>query len=445
VKVDLTLAPNHYWYLSSPIKGTKGGWFNPVDPDGNGDHYVYVFEVVDNRWQWVQLGDSDLEKGIDEMQGIATYYYTDSTHLEYSGVVHNQNVTIEPDDPGYHLVGNPYPTAIDWEDPSGWTREGFSSTIWSWINDGGERVIQTYNNNGDDLPGVWTLEPQGYDASTISHIPAYQSVWMKQESETAVPLTVNRSARVKESDAPLKSASSGSGDNSFEMIRIKAENAHTMDATVLYFNGSFSAGKGREDSEKRFNGSRKVPEVYTRINTQAHAINGQPSLNADENAYPLSVRNRVEGEVRLVFDLDEFTDETYEIFLEDQVTGAWTDLREVREYAYTPEQMGKDHDRFVLHLDKIKEVPTRVENPDSSDAGDITIVGKDDYALVTISHELLRGENAVIDLMDMNGRLLERKEVSERETEVSLPANNGIYIVKVTAGGQQKSEKVIPK
>ncbi|WP_462319236.1 hypothetical protein, partial [Marinilabilia sp.] len=48
VKVDLSLAPDHYWYLSSPIKNTKGGWFDPVDADG--DHYVYVFEVVDNRW-----------------------------------------------------------------------------------------------------------------------------------------------------------------------------------------------------------------------------------------------------------------------------------------------------------------------------------------------------------------------------------------------------------
>ncbi|PWD99771.1 T9SS type A sorting domain-containing protein [Marinilabilia rubra] len=441
VNVKLTLDPDHYWYMSSPLQNTVAGWFKPSE-DVSKD-YVYVFEVVDNRWQWIRLDQSDVDNNrpIGDMQGIVGYYYTDTKHLDYTGTVQNTDLTVTPDDPGYHLVGNPYPTAIDWEDPAGWTRAGFSNTIWSWINYGGERIIQTYNNNGDALPGVWTLEPNGYDASTMSHIPPYQSVWMKQESETAVPLTVKRAARVKNSDAPLKSASSG--DGSFEMIRIKAENAHTMDATVLYFNGSFITGKGSEDSEKRFNGSEKVPEVYTSLNTQALAINGQPLLSAEENAYALSVRNRVEGEVRLVFDLDEFTDVTYDVLLEDKVTGAWTDLRDINEYAYTPVQMGDDHDRFVLHLDKVKEVPTSVENPESSAAGDITIVGKDEYALVTISNELLSAGNAIIDLLDMNGRLIERKNTTEQETEIALPDNSGMYIVKVSAGGKQKTEKVV--
>ncbi|WP_158275627.1 LamG-like jellyroll fold domain-containing protein [Marinilabilia rubra] len=441
VNVKLTLDPDHYWYMSSPLQNTVAGWFKPSE-DVSKD-YVYVFEVVDNRWQWIRLDQSDVDNNrpIGDMQGIVGYYYTDTKHLDYTGTVQNTDLTVTPDDPGYHLVGNPYPTAIDWEDPAGWTRAGFSNTIWSWINYGGERIIQTYNNNGDALPGVWTLEPNGYDASTMSHIPPYQSVWMKQESETAVPLTVKRAARVKNSDAPLKSASSG--DGSFEMIRIKAENAHTMDATVLYFNGSFITGKGSEDSEKRFNGSEKVPEVYTSLNTQALAINGQPLLSAEENAYALSVRNRVEGEVRLVFDLDEFTDVTYDVLLEDKVTGAWTDLRDINEYAYTPVQMGDDHDRFVLHLDKVKEVPTSVENPESSAKGDITIVGKDEYAIVTISDELLSAGNAVVELMDMNGRLIERKNTTDQETEIALSDNSGMYIVKVAAGGVVKTEKVV--
>ncbi|PWD99773.1 T9SS type A sorting domain-containing protein [Marinilabilia rubra] len=441
VNVKLTLDPDHYWYMSSPLQNTVAGWFKPSE-DVSKD-YVYVFEVVDNRWQWIRLDQTDVDNNrpIGDMQGVVGYYYTDTKHLDCTGTVQNTDLTVTPDDPGYHLVGNPYPTAIDWEDPAGWTRDGFSNTIWSWITYGGIRIIQTYNNNGDILPGVWTLEPDGYDASTMSHIPPYQAVWVKQESETSVPLTVKRAARVKNSDAPLKSASSG--ESSFEMIRVKAQNEYTMDATVLYFSDSFVSGTGVEDSEKRFNGSEKVPEVYTRLNTQALAINGQPVLSSEENAYALSVRNRIEGEVRLVFDLDEFTDLTYDVLLEDKVAGAWTDLRDVNEYAYTPVQMGDDHDRFVLHLDKVKEVPTSVENPESSAAGDITIVGKDEYALVTISNELLSAGNAVIDLLDMNGRLIERKNTTEQETEIAVPANSGMYIVKVTAGGKQKTEKVV--
>ncbi|WP_462319237.1 T9SS type A sorting domain-containing protein [Marinilabilia sp.] len=391
------------------------------------------------------MGDSHLDKVIDEMQGIATYYYTDSTHLQFSGEVYNDSVTINPNDPGYHLVGNPFPTAIDWEDPAGWTRKGFSNTMWYWVNAGSERVIQTYNNNGDDLPGVGTII-DGYDESTISHIPPYQSVWMKQDTTANVPLTVKRAARVKNSDAPLKSASKGdSKSKSYDLLRVQAQNAHTMDGTVIYFHEKFKETKGREDSEKRFNGSKNVPELYTHVDGKAVAINGLPALNGNSYSIPLSVRNRIEEPVTLHFNAEEFG-EDYVLYLEDKDKGSWTNLKVLSRYTYEPAKTGDDKDRFVIHVEKVMQTPTNVDEMlESSNTNGIEIAGYENYARVSISDDLMQSGQATIELLDVNGRLILSQTTMNPETEIILPEQSGVYVVRVKVEGAVKSEKVVKR
>jgi len=444
VNVKMTLDPNHYWYMSSPVKNAVAGWFKPTEVPA--DDYVYVFEVVNNRWQWVRLNQTDVNtnKTIAPMQGVVGYYYNNPKKLNYTGKVYNGSVTITPDDPGYHLVGNPFPAAIDWEDPAGWIRKGFSNTMWSWINSGGKRVISTYNNNGDALPGVCTMNPPaGYDASTMSHIPPYQSVWLKQDTSAAVPLTVKRAARVKKSNAPLKSSSSQDASKVYDLLRVQAENSHTRDGAVLYFHEKFTEGKGREDSEKRFNGSEDIPELYTRINEEAMSINGMPSLKADAYQIPLSVRNRVEEEVTLHFNAENFRDD-YDIYLEDKEKGSWLNVRKLDSYAYQPSQIGEDHERFVIHLEKVQSVATDVKEAlQNENIGGIAISGCRDYALVSIDENLLQPSEATVELLDINGRLILSRKTNSAETEVGLPDESGVYVVRVHVGGKVKTEKVV--
>jgi hypothetical protein len=377
------------------------------------------------------------------MQGVVGYFYNNPKNLDYTGEVYNSDVTITPDDPGYHLVGNPFPAAIDWEDPVGWVREGYATSIWSWINAGGERVIQTYNNNGDDYPGVGTLTPDVGSYDDISHIPPYQSVWMKQETSAAVPLTVKREARVKDSDAPLKSASSDDPSMTYDLLRVQAKNSHSRDGTVIYFHEIFKKGKGREDSEKRFNGSKNIPELFTRIKDEAMSINGMPPLEADAYQIPLSVRNRIEENVTLHFDAANFTD-NYNIYLEDKTNGSWVNLKELNSYAYQPSEKGDNHERFIIHFEKVQSVPTDMEEAlQNENAGGIKISGYEDYVLVKITEDLLETGDATIELLDMNGRLIRSLQTGEDETRISLPESSGVYVVRVQAGDRVKTGKVV--
>jgi hypothetical protein len=441
VNVKLTLEANGKFYLSSPVVSTSLQDFYPDGDDVN--DFVYVFREEPN-WGWIRVNDSYLSDPVKAelgaMEAVAAMYI-DGQALDYSGGVNTSNVVKESDGQGYFLLGNPYPVAIDWEDPVGWDRTGFGNTMYSYITIGGIRVYQTYNNGGDLLPGIPSLQmPEGYDEGNVSHIPAYQSVWLRQDVTGSMNITVKPSARVKESDAPLKSASTD--DFTYNLIRIKADNDFLFDGTVIYFNDNFSESVGDEDSDKRFNSSVEVPELYTRISNRAYAINGLPALADSQYSIPLSVRNRVEGEVTLTFDLSQFN-VNYEVFLEDRETGTWTNLREVNEYVYTPVQMGDDHDRFVLHFEQVQDVPTNIDESESVYAGGIQIIGQKDYASIQISPELLQRTDAVIEVLDMSGRVMNSVTTGSTKTEIELPESNGVYVVRVNAGGTVKTEKVV--
>jgi len=443
-RVQLDLAAETIFYLSSPIKNAQLSWFFPEGSDLNKD-LVYVYRK-DPSWQWIAAEDyiSNNDGDLDKMEAVYGKYQ-DGKVLDFSGDIYNDDVTKDGFTSGYYFVGNPYPTAIDWNKSSGWSRDGFSTSMWSWVTINGFRVIQTVNHNNDDAP-IWTLSaggddelPEGYDKSNFTHIPPYQAVVMKVTSSDA-KLTIKREARVGDSQVPLKSA--GSEGSSYNLIRVQTGNDQLIDETVIYFSKSFSAGVNDEDSEKKFNSSKIVPEIYTRINNKAYAINGLPALPEGEYSLPLSVRNRVEGDVNMTVDLEEF-DANYDVFLEDKETGSWIDLRTTNSYTYTPAQIGDDHDRFVLHFEKVKQIPTNVEKPQESGVDGIKITGMKDYALVRISANLLQSSEATIEVLDINGRLMNRINTSEMVKDVELPDDSGVYFVRVKVGESVKTEKII--
>jgi hypothetical protein len=125
------------------------------------------------------------------------------------------------------------------------------------------------------------------------------------------------------------------------------------------------------------------------------------------------------------------------------IKGRWINLKVLDAYAYTSAKQGDDHERFVIHIQKVKEVPTGIEEVlQNENAGGIKISGYPDYALVNIEQELLHSGEATIELLDINGRLILSRKTTNAETEISLPDNSGVYVVRVNVGRVVKTEKV---
>ncbi|MBN2636631.1 MAG: T9SS type A sorting domain-containing protein [Prolixibacteraceae bacterium] len=227
----------------------------------------------------------------------------------------------------------------------------------------------------------------------------------------------------------------------YDLIRLKIENQYIYDATVIYYYDSFSDGLGREDSHKMFNSSDKIPEIFTRINNEAMAINGFSALNARSYiAVPVSVRNRIYDECTISALLEDFTDE-YDVVLEDKELGQYTNLR-TSVYSYTPSALGIENERFVLHLSRSARVITSVvdgfENEEpvmvTSDYGQIN---------VRIDENLLAapGPQASIDVYSLSGRMVTSRKAASGFNQIEL-ASGQLYIVNVNVGNHRTTKKV---
>ncbi|WP_062129163.1 hypothetical protein, partial [Geofilum rubicundum] len=184
----------------------------------------------------------------------------------------------------------------------------------------------------------------------------------------------------------LKSSSATSyGD----VIRIETENEFSRDGAVLYFSNGSEEAVDKGDSEKYFNDSERIPEIYTRVGEKALSINGLPLLNEAARTIPLSVRNRIAGEVTMTFDLGYYYGQ-HAPYLEDRETGAFINLLHENTYTYTVSETGDNHDRFVLNF---YLVSTDLETPgaDETDAGSaINIKSLSGKVLVSVGMDLLK-------------------------------------------------------
>ncbi|GAO31679.1 hypothetical protein JCM15548_14067 [Geofilum rubicundum JCM 15548] len=314
--------------------------------------------------------------------------------------------------------------------------------MWYRSKIGEEMVFVTYNRNAPRFAKV-ALAP--FDNMSLeiekefSLIPPMQAVWVNA-LEAGATLTVLPSARTH-GEAKSKLKRSGSGSTA-DVLRIQTENKHARDGAVLYFSDDADHAFDKGDSEKYFNDSKNVSEIYTRVGDRALAINGMPMLLEDMKMIPLIIRNNEEGEVLLKFDLSYFTGQ-HTIYLEDRETGAFVNLFHENEYSYSVTRTGEVDDRFVLHFYKVS---TDLETPgeDEMDAGnEIKIKSIADKVLVSMSPELLGTGNAYVEIYTLNGRKVDTVPSRSSRTLIFLPAERGVYIIRAVANNRVKSERVV--
>lgn len=449
IKTSMELPQDQWFYLGSSKKNAKFSDF------GAGTDGVVLNVHRSNAW-WA-IKSSLASKDLRTLEGVATNFLPliedangdgspDKRIIQYEGLPNTDVVSRTFDEAGFHLLANPFTSFIDWQEGAGWERVNVDHTIWYRTKIGEEMTFVTYNNS-PDVDGMARIAVSSYPAGEItpevveehSKIAPMQAVWIKTFSPN---VTVNLSPDSRNHGMPSSRLKSSS--ESGNVIRIEAENKFSRDGAVIFFKDGFTEGKDNGDSEKYFNDSKNIPEVFTRSSAHSLAISGLPRLTEDYRAIPLSVKNRVEGSVTLKFDLRYFDNE-YTAYLEDRDNGTYINLLQNNSYTYSVVTLGEVHDRFVVHLHKIttgiEEVLPEQGQTDGSDFIKIRSLG--DKVLVSISAELIQNGPGVIEVYSIDGRKISEIPAASSRTFLILPQERGIYIVRAIFGRYVKSERVI--
>jgi len=337
---------------------------------------------------------------------------------------------------GFNLVGNPYPSPIDWNAPSGWTKNNIDNALYYFKAGSSDEWAGTYstyiNGVSSDL-GVAT-----------NIIPSMQGFFI-HVSDGPFPVSgtlgLTNSVRVTDLTHPLIK----SGEiPSKPLIRLKvsfAEDTASSDPVVLYFDEK--AGNefdGNLDAIKLFNTDYNIPNLYTIDNSgKKLAIDALPVLSDSLYKVPLGVTLYKDG--YLIFRIVEINDglQMNKVYLTDLNSGTEQDLLQGKEYKVFLNE-GEYNNRFWLNFSSSATGVSEV-NPDN------------DMFSVYSSHGLVRGYintdrmgKGILSITNLTGQTLHIKKVFETGYfEFNPGLKNGIYFVTYRSGTFMKTKKVLIK
>jgi hypothetical protein len=259
-----------------------------------------------------------------------TINYNSFTTFTSSGAVDND---------GWNLVGNPYPSTIDWDAATGWTRTGLTNAIYMRDNGLSSPQFATY------VGGVGTLGGSRY-------IPTGQAYWVKSNGG---PINFQSTEAVKVAGQQTTFFREGAPD---DMVRVTLQKGNVKDEAVIRFVETATSEFDNEwDAYKLLNATFNLSSISS---NSKYAINALSKLECT-SAIQLDISNATPGTYDLLFtEYESFVNPT-ELVLVDQFLNEEIDVKQLTSYTFEittdPKSAGN---RFTLRIampDVNKSIP----------------------------------------------------------------------------------------
>jgi len=229
---------------------------------------------------------------------------------------------------GFNLIGNPYPSGINWNSDSLNTSSLAHKTYWTNANES----FATYNGNAKI----------GCPATVNNIIPPMEGFFVKLNAPlTTLNFKLNNYTRKHPTDAPDSSSLS---PNIFR-LKVNQQSQSSSDEIALAFFTSATDTFDIFDSEKLFSFNNTVPQIYTQFQSNKITINSSTPITHFKS-FPMGFKAPVAGNYILTPKLGEY-DVSQPVFLKDKlVHDSLTDLRTVAQYNFSSLVVSGDTNRF---------------------------------------------------------------------------------------------------
>lgn len=382
--------------------------------------YFYRFDEPTNTW------DNITESAFPMMvtQGYRVWASDDitgSTTVDFAGPLNNGDYGINalsytPESPttGWNLIGNPYPSALQWNNL--WTKYNISE--WACVENNGTQ--ECYNA----LTGAMYPEDGGiYMPDGI--IPSTQGFWVRALTADA-SLTIPQGERMN-SDQPFYK------DEIIQIaksVRIQLEGKNGTDAAMVQFTPEATVGfDGRFDLEK-FIKRDNEPQLYTCSENTEYAVNVLPE-NPDGLIVPMGFEADEAGIFTISLTNFEGFDPETKIFLEDKSDNSLTLISETA-YSFSGSPADSKQ-RFNLHFKSGDALNGH------SNAGNVQVYAHDNVVYVQQPDDL----EGLISIYNMMGQeILSTQRTGQGQVRIKVDNKPGFYLVKIQYTDQLITEKV---
>lgn len=395
------------WHLvSSPVSATQTGMFL-------GDYFQNHAESNDG---WTDIGSESFNLGI--MKGYALWSVEAGPTTEvFTGTTNSgtQNKAFTQTGQGWNLMGNPYPSALDWD----------AVTLPPQLNGAIWLFDPTIGANGDY---VYYINGGGAANTTTQYIPSGQGFFVRATGGAGT-LTLDNNSRVHNGQAFYKTTEK-------ELLVLKVNGNNITSQTAIRFDENATQKADRLfDVYKIVSDKPDVPNLFTKAENENMAINTLPSIKGNE-IVPMWFRAGMSGKYTInATQIETFSSET-PIYIEDMETGEIQNMREITDFVFDYKS-GSDKSFLVYFIEPGK----------SEFKSEIKIYAYDNTLQVNFPVSELANTDfqAQIMVFDVTGKVVFQTRTSQIYNQIPLHGHNIIYMVNVNSGSDVASTKIFVK
>ena len=428
------------WYVSSPVSSAAA-------PSTNMDFYYEYVEAGNNNpsgqpgsstvyWKGLNTGTTmEVGKGyIAKTNAGAT--------VQFSGTPNNGDIetgfNLTRDDAkgkGFNLVGNPYPSYIDWVDVAAANPNLDNTYYYRTKNTNSTNTYTFVTWNGAGSSYVVSNGSLPVNTAITRYIPPTQAFWVRVKTGTsATKMYFNNVMREHRDDN--NNLMKAPKQDTRTSLRLQLHNGTDSDELLIYQDAGASNDFDSYDSPKMMNNSTTIPDFYCKIGSERLVING---LNEITNNMELPLGFSLNAAATLNFRVGEMSNfaEGTKVYLLDKTDSKQTELQPETEYSFSTSTATLNNENRFSLLFRVPGVNTGNVN---TEKGRNTIFVNANNQITIIG-----AEKATYSIYNAVGQMVSNGRTTTVRTIVNTIRQAGVYVVKLTENGTELSTRVVIK
>ena len=425
-------------FLAAPVADqviASSSWV-PAGTYGNGTGYdLYVFDEPTPCWVY-QLNTAPtstdenpnwptVHPTANFVSGRGYLYSVQAANPtnQFAGNLNNaavsyavtKNSTADPLLAGFNLIGNPYPSAIDWKASLGWTRSNL-------LDSGGGYDMWIWNPATSNYGVYNSLAATGTNGIS-NFIAPMQGFFVRADSNASVQMTNDIRVHTNASNWFKPSANKNYDHPENIKIKIASQSKLGSDEVLL----QFGAASNQAGAAKLYSTIKTAPSAYLTSGEQELTV--RYLTNTTNNPIiPLAFKPGSDGDYTMSIDFDAANYDF--VVLEDTKTKVTHDLKDTATYAFKA-SVTDAYDRFLLHFEAV---------PIANNTLPILMYYNGNEIVLDA---LLVADETTVEIFDILGRKILEKKIRGKTIHY-LPFNNKnqVFIVKAESAGLARITKI---